>query len=498
MHKKTSEILLSSFFKERLLTSHNLISFNSFIDKSLQKVVDETKIVLPDILPKGVNDLRIKLGKIWVEKPSIKEADGTRRPVFPIEARIRNLTYGAPIFMNITVEKDGIEEETKTVHVGTMPIMVRSSHCYLDNKNKQELIEMGEDPDDPGGYFIINGTERVIVVVEDLAPNRVFVEKAKPPNTHRGKVFSDDGQYKILHELLRGKDGVINMTFTRVKKVPVFAVMKALGLVEDHDIVKALELPDEYMGEIYVNLYKISDIQNTDDAFNLIGKKMGITYSPRIRLERAAETINKFLFPHIGHTDDSKLVKAHYLARMVKKLMLFSHNEIEKDDKDHYKNKRLRLCNNMMETLFRVSFRMFIGDMKYNFERLVKRGNLPSISSVTRARLLTSRIKSSLATGQWVGGRQGVSQHLDRDNFFATLSHLRRVASLLTSQRENFLARDLHPSHYCRICASETPDGPNVGLRKNLAITSEISVPCGEDDENIVNAMVKNGLKELK
>jgi len=146
--------------------------------------------------------------------------------------------------------------------------------------------------------------------------------------------------------------------------------------------------------------------------------------------------------------------------------------------------------------LFRVSFRMFIGDMKYNFERLVKRGKLPSIGSVTRAKLLTSRIKSSLATGQWVGGRQGVSQHLERDNYCGTLAHLRRVASLLTSQRENFKARDLHPSHYGRLCASETPDGTNVGLRKNLAILCEISVPNDKDDE-LLKQLIDNGMKGL-
>jgi DNA-directed RNA polymerase beta subunit len=251
------------------------------------------------------------------------------------------------------------------------------------------------------------------------------------------------------------------------------------------------------MGEIYINLYKISDLQTVDDAMNLIGKRMGITYSSKIRVERAEEVVDKFLFPHIGHSKEKRYLKAVYLAKMIRKLMLFSHGIIKPDDKDHYKNKRLRLCREMMESLFRVSFRMFIGDMKYNFERLVKRGKLPSISSVTRAKLLTIRIKSSLATGQWVGGRQGVSQHLERNNYCGTLSHLRRVASLLTSQRENFKARDLHPSHYGRLCASETPDGTNVGLRKNLGITCEISIP-NKDNDKIIENLEKMGLKRFE
>lgn len=495
-NEKEGRVLLDAFFKEKTLTNHNLKSFDSFIEHSLQKIIDETKEIIPDILPKGVQDLRVKFRKVWVESPSVKEADGSKRVITPIEARIRNLTYAGPIMMEIVVEKDGIEEEIKTVHIGDMPIMIKSKYCYLNNKTEDELIEMGEDPSDPGGYFIINGTERVIIIVEDLAPNKIMVEKVNLTKLFKARVFSDNGQYKILHELVKAKNGILKMDFTRVKEVPSFVLLKALGMKDDQDIVSSLDLPDEFLGEIYINLYEIKDIQNENDALNIIGKKMGITYNDEVRIERAEEVVDKFLFPHIGQSVESRRLKAQYLSKMIKKLMLFSHNLIPADDKDHYKNKRLRLCREMMESLFRVSFKMLIGDMKYNFERLVKRGKILGIASVTRAKLLTSRMKSSLATGQWVGGRQGVSQHLERNNFFGTLSHLRRVASLLTSRRENFNARDLHPSHYGRLGASETPDGTNVGLRKNLAILCEISIPINEEDK-ILKALDNLGVKRF-
>jgi DNA-directed RNA polymerase subunit B len=495
MNKEKSKLLLDGFFKEKMLTSHNIESFNDFIEKGIIRIVDEEREIYPDILPKGVNELKIKLGKIWIEKPSVREADGGRRQMAPIEARVRNLTYEAPVFLELTIVKDGLEEETETVHVGNFPIMVKSSHCYLDGKNYDELIEMGEDPNDPGGYFIINGTERVVIIVEDLAPNRVFVETKRPPFTHRAKVFSEDGKYRILHYVNRSKDGTLSINFTRAKEVPVFAIIKALGMFNDDEIVEALNVPEELMGDVYINLYEVSELDNMDSALDLIGRKMGITYSSRIRLERAEDTLDKYLFPHLGHDKKSRIIKAHYLLRMIRKLLLVSKGIIPEDDKDHYKNKRLRLCGNMMETLFRVAFRMFIGDMKYNFERLVKRGKLPGISSVTRARLFTSRVKSSLATGQWVGGREGVSQHMDRDNYLATLSHLRRVASLLTAYRENFEARDLHMSHWGKICSSETPDGPNVGLRKNLAVMCDVTTSSDETEESIVKKMKKLGLK---
>ncbi|MDD5499557.1 MAG: DNA-directed RNA polymerase subunit B'' [Candidatus Nanoarchaeia archaeon] len=497
MNKDSSKLLLDAYFEQRKLTSHNLESFNVFVDKSLQKIIDENKYIVPDILPNDVTELKIRMGKIWIETPSIKEADGTKRMITPTEARIRNITYEAPLMLELTVIKDDVEEESKQVCIGGLPIMVKSKYCCLNGLTEDELINVGEDPHDQGGYFIINGTERIIIVVEDLAPNKILVEKSTAKKGMIAKVFSDDGQYKILHNVYREKDGIISMNFSRVKEVPAFGMLKALGFFEDQDILKILDLPEEYMGEIYVNLLKISDLKNENDSFDLVGKKMGITYNSAIRIERAEEIIDKSLFPHIGHSKDSRILKAYYLASMIRKVILSAHGKLSSDDKDHYKNKRLKLCKEMMESLFRSNFRMFIGDMKYNFERLVKKGKMPLINSITRGKLLTSMIKRSLATGQWVGGRQGVSQHLERNNYYGTLAHLRRVASLLTSQRENFKARDLHPSHYGRLCVNETPDGPNVGLRKNLAIMAEISIE-NSDDEEIMNKMVEFGLKRFE
>jgi DNA-directed RNA polymerase beta subunit len=102
---------------------------------------------------------------------------------------------------------------------------------------------------------------------------------------------------------------------------------------------------------------------------------------------------------------------------------------------------------------------------------------------------LTSRLRSALATGEWIGDRHGISQHLDRLNYFATLSHIRRVVSLLTSSRENFEARDLHPTHWGKLCTSETPEGVNVGLRKNLALTCEISIEPEMSEKEIITKL---------
>lgn len=491
--------LLKVFFEGKNLNQFNIDSYNTFITDRMQKVVDEVNTVIPDILPPKVKDFEIRFGKIWVEKPYIMESDGTRREITPMEARLRDVTYEAPILMEMFYLKDGVEGEKQVINVGNIPVMVMSDICTLKGLSKEELTNRKEDSDDPGGYFVINGTERVVVIIEDLSPNRFFVEKkASGRYTEVCKVFSEDAQLRIPHAVQKSKNGLITVSFTRMKNIPFTLLMKSLGVTKDNDIVKAIEPTDKMMSELYINFYETSTIKDQDDALRELGVRMGGAKKEDIVVERSLKIIDKYLFPHIGHEESHRLLKAHYLAKMVKKLLKLSYGIIEADDKDHYANKRLRLCGDLIEGLFRYSFRILASDMKYNFERLVKRGKLPSLQAITRKQLLSSRIKSSLATGEWVGGRHGVSQHLQRNNFVAMVSHLKRVVSSLSSSRENFEARDLHPTQWGKLCASETPEGQSVGLRKTLAITCEISTPVTEDDnKNILSLIKELGVKEV-
>lgn len=498
MDAKTSQFLLQKYFENRSFTDHNINSFNKFGKIGMQRVVDEVGEVIPDILPIGVRDLRIKLGKIWVEKPFVKEADGSRRILMPVEARLRNLTYEAPILLEMSIIQSGEEKDRQTIHIGDMPVMVRSGNCYLNGLNRKDLIKAGEDPDDAGGYFIINGTERVVVIVEDLVTNKVLVDEVKTgPYPHVAKIFSEDGQYSIPHTIEKAKDGMIYITFTKLQKIPVAILLKALGMKKDQEIIEAIGQDPRFGSDMYINMYESQETKTTNSALDYLGKKIGIMI-PEKRTERAEEMIDKFLLPHIGHSKEDRTAKAMFIARAIKKLLLVSYGDLKPDDKDHYGNKRLRLCGDSLESLFRFSFRMIMGDMKYNFERLVKRGKIPNLQSITRSQLLTSRLRSALATGEWIGDRHGLSQHLDRLNHYATLSHLRRVVSLLTASRENFEARDLHPTHWGKLCTSETPEGVNVGLRKNMAITCEISTESDVTEEDILKKLKTVGLEKVR
>jgi len=370
--------------------------------------------------------------------------------------------------------------------------MLKSKFCHLHGLNEKELIEKGEDPNDPGGYFIINGTEKVLINVEDLAPNKMLVEENKiGPSRFTGKLFSEHGAYKIPHTLEKLKDDIFYLTFTRVKRVPLIVILKALGLVKDEEIMNLIGT--EFKDEVYINLFEFMSIKNEDDALDYIAKKIGITQAKEIRVERMKEILDKYLLPHLGTSAEERIFKSYNLCKLLKRYLAVSNGKLGVDDKDHYMNKRLKMSGVLLADLFRVNLKVLIGDLLYNFQRIVKRGKFPSIKVIIRDKLLTQRIYSSMATGNWVGGRKGIAQRMQRLNFLETLSHLQRVVSPLSASQENFEARALHSTHLGRLCPIETPEGTNIGLRKNLALLTEISQDYNE--EELIGLLKSSGVK---
>ncbi len=488
-----SKILLRKYFEENSIVQSDIESFNKFVDEELQKIVEENKEVEPTIIPTNVEEFKIRLDRISVTRPEITEADGSKRDLLPSEARLRKLSYAAPIFLEISAHVNGVQREQFKTQIGNLPIMLKSKYCHLKGKNRDELMTMNEDPEDPGGYFVINGTEKVIVAVEDLAANR-FVVDEESTGEYVGKIFSEQGSYKIPHQIEKGKDEIIYITFTRVKKVPLIVVIKALGILRDEDIMRLLALPNS--SEVFINLYEFVDIKTEEDAIDYIAKSIGITQSREVRIERVKEVLDKYLLPHIGMTEGHRLLKAQNLCKYMKTYLRTVAGELPIEDKDHYANKRIKLSGDLLADLFRVNMKVLIGDLLYNFQRIVKRGKFPSIKVIIREKLLTQRIYSSMATGNWVGARKGISQRIERLNFIQMLSALQRVISPLSSSQENFQARALHPTHLGRLCMSETPEGTNIGLRKNVALLSKVSNEVNE--EELLVKLKNMGLETVK
>jgi len=486
-----TQLLLKRYFEENSLVASDINSFNHFIEQGLQEVIDENKELIPPIVPPNVEDFKIHLDKVWVGKPEVIEADGSKREILPREARLRKITYSAPVMLSISAHINGVQRESFTTQIASIPIMLKSKRCFLHGLSRDELIEKGEDPDDPGGYFIVNGTEKVLISVEDLMANNFLVEQESVTDNYVGKLFSESGAFKIPHTIQKKKDGIFYVSFTRVKEVPIVVLLKALGLMKDEDIVKSIST-DEQFDSVLVNLYEFVNIKSEEDALDAISKKINITQPKQIRLERTQEILDRYFMPHIGSSKEDRILKAHNLCKLFKKYIKVVDGLLPLDDKDHYRNKNLKLSGDLLTDLFRANLRILVGDMLYNFQRIVKRGKVPSIKVIIREKLLTSRIYSSMATGSWVGGRKGISQRLSRINYLDMLSHLQRVVSPLSSSQENFEARELHPTHMGRLCPSETPEGTNIGLRKNLSLLAQISQK--ENEEELINQLKDLGM----
>ncbi len=485
-------VLLRSYFEEIGLVRQHLDSFNVFLEETLQQICDESKKIIPDI-----PDFYIIFGKISVDRPQVREADGATKDITPLEARIRELTYASKLYLEMTPVT--IDERTQRPHynetintyIGKLPIMLKSSRCPLSQmKTGEELINIGEDPLDPGGYFIINGTERVLVTQEDLAPNRILIEEASRSSsaTHVAKVFSTTHGFRAPVSIERRKQGTIRVSMPSVPgKIPIAILMRALGLDSDKKIFEAISDNPEIQKELIPIIDVASAIEVTSDpeksmmnALDYIGKRVAVGQTREYRIKRAQQILDRYLLPHVGYDEEDRIKKAYFLGQMTQKVLELAMGIRRADDKDHYANKRLKLAGDLFTSLFRVSFLNLTRDIKYQLERTAVRGRKPNIKTAVRADVITERIRHALATGNWVGGKAGVSQLLDRTNYISTLSHLRRIISPLSRSQPHFEARDLHPTQWGKICPAETPEGPNCGLVKNLALTALISVGINE------------------
>ncbi len=521
--------VVEAFFKSRDVINHQLASFNDFLPthdnpkSRMQRIIDsirigevenERGIIRLDVDKLDEDSIDIKLGRITVGTPIVKEANGATHELTPMEARLRDLTYSAPIFLEFTIIENGIDREPEKVKIGDLPIMIKSKRCNLhkemlsQDRNLTEeqyyvrLQDMGEDPLDPGAYFIINGTERSLISLEDLSPNRVLVEWEEKYGTPMAvaKVFSQREGFRALTSVELKKDGILMVSVPAAPtQIPLIVLMKALGMDADEDIAKAVVSDERMNNIIFANLEECATTHNVntiEDALNYLEKKFATGQAKEFREKKVESIIDKSLLPHLGDHRDQRIKKSIYLGRIARSVLELKLGQRDPDDKDHYANKRISLAGDLMEDLFRVAFTSLMKDLKYQLERTISRKRKLRVSSSIRPDVLSQRIIHALATGNWVGGRDGVSQLLDRTCNMSTISHLRRITSPLTRSQPHFEARDLHPTQWGRLCPNETPEGQNCGLVKNLALIVDISE--GYDDRKLESTLFDMGVRRIE
>jgi DNA-directed RNA polymerase subunit B len=473
--------IVEALFKENPFVKQHIDSYNEFINKKVHRIISDTK----DLEIQTEQKASIKFHKLRIEQPMVIEADGSKRKIVPLEARLRNRTYSASLYLEMSLIENGQEIDKDEVYIGEIPVMLKSDLCYLKGLSRDELIGKGEDPDEPGGYFIIKGSEKVLVSMEDIAPNRMIVSRDKRAVKPRvyATVFSVNGGFRAKVELERKNQGQFYISFpASPKNLNLFIVLKALGFGTKPKLFDAFSKKQEVLNDLLLNLEGI-EVNTTDEALDYIGKRVAAGQPEAYRKQRASFVLDNYLLPHIGINAEDRVKKGYYLTKMAERCIEVARGKRDEDDRDHYANKRIKISGKLMEDLLRYSFQNFVKDLKYQIERAYTRGRKLQIRTLIRPDALTERIRFAMGTGQWPGNKQGVSQLLDRVTYMASMSHLRRVISPLSKTQQHFEARDLHPTHLGKICPHETPEGQSVGLVKNLAIGCLVSSREAEDLE---------------
>ncbi|KAI9791745.1 MAG: DNA-dependent RNA polymerase II [Peltula sp. TS41687] len=556
--------VISSFFESKGLVSQQLDSFDEFISSTMQQIVEESPSLVfdqqspptpDDDDPIAVRRYEIKFGQIMLTRPAMTEGDGSTNFMLPQEARLRNLTYSSPMYLEMSkkvsiarerplditeraaMEVDGEEpakdtyldwqdEETEegeaktNVYVGKMPIMMKSKYCITKDLGEDELFAWDECPYDQGGYFIINGSEKVLIAQERSAANIVQIFKKPSTSTpfvaeirsavEKGSRLISSMQLKLFAkgEGLKGGVGqTIKCTLPYIKaEIPIVIVFRALGVVSDEDILNHV-CYDRSDTQMLMMLKPCLEegfvIQDREVALDFIGKRgnsQGITRDKRVRYAR--DILQKEFLPHISQSQGSETRKAFFLGYMIHRLLQCALGRREVDDRDHFGKKRLDLAGPLLANLFRNLYGKLTRDIYKYLQKCVESNREFNLNLGVKQSTITNGLKYSLATGNWgdqkkaASSKAGVSQVLNRYTFASTLSHLRRTNTPIGRDGKIAKPRQLHNTHWGLVCPAETPEGQACGLVKNLALMCYITV--GSPSEPIIQFMSSRNMEVLE
>ncbi|CAD25744.1 DNA-DIRECTED RNA POLYMERASE II SECOND LARGEST SUBUNIT [Encephalitozoon cuniculi GB-M1] len=520
--KEHSWSIISSFFEQKGLVRQQLDSFDQFVKTKMQEVINESPVIIVQSAPTaGIETqkrIAVRFGQIYVSKPPVyTESDGRTITVFPNEARIRDLTYASPLFIDVTKEtlsELGVVDKHKYSRVpfGSLPVMLRSSYCVLYGLGDKDLIDLGECPYDQGGYFIVNGSEKVIVAQERMASNTVYVfKKAQPATyTHYAEIRSvpekSSRNPSTLSMKLCRSPGVIRVSLPLVKQdVPLFVLYRALGFLSDKEIIDhILYEDDEEMFELLKeSIEEGTVVQDQNVALDYIGKRSAPIGTPQEkRIVMAKDLLAKEVLPHIGTQEFCETKKAYFIGYIVQRLLLVALGRRNPDDRDHYGKKRMDLSGPLLASLFRTLFKKLCVDTTRHMQKCIENGREFNIALGLKASIITQGFRYALATGNWgdqakaMQTRAGVAQVLNRYNFVSTLSHLRRVNTPIEKEGKLAAPRQLHNTHWGMVCPAETPEGQACGLVKNLSLMAYISV--GSSSGPLVEFLEECGVESLE
>ena len=515
--EETIKTVVSTYFKqENVITQHQIGSYNHYIDSVFPKMISQFFPMRINFSDKQIKGIIIDIRNIKPTVPMCNENNGYERLMTPILARRRNFTYSLSLSVDIhykilSNENDvnivSEEKIIKDVLLCKIPIMIGSKYCVSKMQSTEECKY------DPGGYFIINGNEKVLISQEKIAPNIIQVFK----NQKQGKysLLSEirsipDDSYshpKTVSVKITSKENKYN-NYIRVSiphirtEIPLFILFKALGCFTDKDIY--YHIIDNNGSSIDIEIIKIlrlsieeaNEIKTQNDALRYIVKYINNSNytnyhnaTEKIKMDYVVNSVLRDILPHVGKC---MIKKIYYLGLMTNKLLKVYLGVSDIADRDSYTNKRIETCGSLMSNLTYQCMNRITRDIKNFINREVSTGdwntsksydniiNDQNIGKMIKSSYIETILKGALSTGNWGMknnlNRQGVSQVLNRLTYLSTLSHLRRISTPIDSSGKLIPPRKLHSTHWGYACPSETPEGQCVGVVKNMSVMCEITL----------------------
>jgi DNA-directed RNA polymerase II subunit RPB2 len=547
-------LLIKTYFKDRYLerlVRHQLESYNNFVNNQLKKTIDMfNPVTIHSEHDKDEEtglyrlEIFITFDNFQIYRPQIHENNGATKIMFPQEARLRNFTYASPMTIDLNIKivnrygekmqsTETLYKKIPRVHIGKLPIMLKSSICVLKQNSHMEYRITGECKHDPGGYFIINGSEKTVIGQERSAENRIMCFNVKKGNNKWSWMaeiksipdFKCISSKQINMTILSRNNGFghpIYVNIPRIKKpIPLFILFRALGVTSDNEIcdIILLNINDE---KIKTMLYKLKasiidsnkhlDYESSLNYIVNLAMYTPLNVDKETGIKRKTaftkSVLEKDLFPHCM-TEKQKI---YFLGYMTNKLLRTSLGWRKPDDRDSYINKRIDLTGVLLNNLFRNYFNKLVKDMQKQVVREINNGswrskddclniiNQTNIYKIMKSTTIENGIKRALATGDFGiksanSNKVGVAQVLNRLTYIASLSHLRRINTPMDKSGKLIPPRKLHNTQWGYICPSETPEGQSVGVVKNLSYLTHITI---NSDSQILYDIILPRLKSLE
>jgi len=534
-YKNLNWKVIESYFQgqhlERLVR-HQIESYNNFINYQIKKTIEMfNPVTIHSDHDKDEKtglyalEMIITFTNFQIQRPQIHENNGATKIMFPQEARLRNFTYSSAMTLDINIkiikrygenlEKiENLYQKLPRIHIGKLPIMLKSSICVLKQYNHLDSNITGECKYDGGGYFIINGSEKTCLAQERAAENNIMCFNVKKNNNKwcwlaEIKSIPDDKcispkQINItIASRNNGAGHPIYIHIPRIKTpIPIFIVFRALGVISDQEICKyiILDIQQDDMKKMLFSL-KASIVEahkykTQEDALQYIIKQamftpinMSLEEGRQKQREFTENVLQNDLYPHCK----TPLQKLYFMGFMTNKLLQTSFGWRKTDDRDSYKNKRIDLCGVLLNNLFRNYFNKLVKDMQKQTVREINNGswkstdnykgiiNQTNIYKIIKSTTIENGIKRALATGDFGikntnSNKVGVAQVLSRLTYISSLSHLRRINTPIDKSGKLVPPRKLHNTQWGMVCAAESPEGQSVGVVKNLAYMAHIAI----------------------